>query len=368
MDAGEPGDQRLSAAIPGRPPPSGSRPALIGVLSGEGVGPEVVDAALGVLDAAAGACDLELEIAQGPGAALAVIDGSSVSQDAITFCRDIFAAGGAVLTGPHGGRWVYELRRRLDLFCKLSPLQPGGYPERSGATDVLVVREQAAGVYQGTWAERDDREGGRVAEHAFSYGEDEVARIVAVGVELARQRDGRLAVIVKDGGVPAISRLWRGVAREAVPREIALEFVDIDYAVYRLISDPASFDVVVAPNLFGDILSDAGGLLLGSRGLCFGASFDSGDAAVYQTNHGAAHDLAGRGTANPGAQIRATAMMLRESFARPDAAALIERALAATWQDGFRTAELVDPGARSIGTAELAEAVSERMAMAATLR
>jgi 3-isopropylmalate dehydrogenase len=124
-------------------------------------------------------------------------------------------------------------------------------------------------------------------------------------------------------------------------------------------------DVIVAPNLFGDVLSDAAGALMGSRGITHGGSFDSAGAAVYQTNHGAAHDLAGSDRANPAGQILAAAMMLRESFELSTEAEMMERALGSAWAAGWRTADVAEPGCRVIGTREMAERVADLLGEAA---
>jgi len=340
----------------------------VGVLRGEGVGPEVVGAASEVLVAVCEAAGRNLRLDVGPDPAS---PSGGLTDEVNEFCRRTFAGGGAIFTGPHGGRWVYEVRKSFDLFCKISPLVPSpeiapdaapSWPDRLRGVDVLVVREQAAGVYQGRWSETDVRREGHVAEHSFSYSAREVRRIMETAVALARERRCQLTVVVKRGGVPSISGLWMAVAKEAAEGSgVELRVDDIDYAVYGLIRDPSAYDVVVAPNLFGDVLADAGGLLLGSRGLCFGASFDAGLAAVYQTNHGSAHDLAGSDRANPGAQILAAAAMLRESFALAPEADAIEGALAATWRAGFRTDDLAEAGCETVGTAAFGEQVAQRV-------
>jgi 3-isopropylmalate dehydrogenase len=370
---GEPvGNGCWSEAIEGRRPPRvpPGRQITVGVLPGEGIGPEVVRAAVGALQAATVERGLELLLTE-PG------DGShggsgetGLKESVARFCEETFAGGGALLAGAHGGRWVYDLRRRFDLFCKISPLRPpagiasgqGGFsPDRLADIDLLVVREQTAGVYQGRWSESVSRDEGRVAEHSFSYTEREVRRLIEVAARLARSRRGRLAVVVKDAGIPSISSLWRDCALEIAADELVLEVLEVDYAVYRMLRHPLTLDVLVAPNLFGDLLSDAGGALLGSRGITFGGNFDSARAAVYQTNHGAAHDLAGSDRANPGGQILSAAMLLRESFGLGEEAERIETALATAWRDGWRTPDVAEPGCRVIGTVEMGERVAERV-------
>ena len=175
----------------------------------------------------------------------------------------------------------------------------------------------------------------------------------------AARRKGKLAVVVKDGGIPTVSALWRDLGREAASRAgVAATFVDIDLAAYRLVSDPLSFDVLAAPNLFGDVLADVGAVLLASRGMSFSGNFSESGAAVYQTNHGSALDLAGQGRANPIGQISSIAMMLRESFGLGREAAWIEAAVEEVLRLGFRTFDIAEPGSTIVGTAELGRRVA----------
>ena len=142
---------------------------------------------------------------------------------------------------------------------------------------------------------------------------------------------------------------------------VRAEFINVDFAVYELIQHPSRFDVVVAPNLFGDILADLAGVLLSSRGVTFSGNFDPRGHAVYQTNHGCARDLAGADVANPGGQILSLAMLLRESFGLSSAAALIERSLAEVWSQGWRTADVAEPGSRILGTQSIVARVVEQV-------
>jgi 3-isopropylmalate dehydrogenase len=154
--------------------------------------------------------------------------------------------------------------------------------------------------------------------------------------------------------------LWRACAEQIAAEEgVECLFLDIDHAAYHLLQHARDLDLLVAPNLFGDILCDLGGVLMGSRGLTYSANFTPAGAGVYQTNHGAAYDLAGTDRANPAGQILSLAMLLHESCGLSREAGLIERALADVWKRGFRTADLDLPGARVIGTREMAERVAD---------
>ncbi len=334
-------------------------PRVVGVLDGEGIGPEVIDASLAAL-AALEACGLDrVEVRRGPA--------TPGFEEAAAFCAETFAAGGVILSGPFGGRFVYDLRRRFDLFCKLSPLKPSPAlraasrlrPEYLAGVDILIVRENTAGVYQGRWSESSGP-AGRLAEHCFSYGEEEVRRILAVGARLAASRRRRMAVIVKPGGIPSVSRLWCDCAADAARATgVELANLDVDYAAYRLIQHAHDLDVIVAPNMLGDILIDLGAVLLGSRGASFSGNFSPSGAAIYQTNHGAARDLARTGRANPAGQVLSLAMLLRESFGLDAAASLLEAALEDAWLRGFRTFDVMAPGATLVGTAEMGARVAE---------
>lgn len=365
---------RLSTAIAGRPDPAPGPDGrfIIGVLAGEGIGPQVVAIALDLLRTLEAATGQRFAIQQGGviGAAAEQQFGSALTEEVTSFCQQLFAAGGALLHGPGGGRFVYDLRRRFDLFCKICPIRVhpellGAQPlkpERLADVDALLIRDNAGGVYQGSWELCESAEGERIARHEFSYSEAQVQRIVAVAAQLAAQRRGRLTVVVKDGGLPSITALWRDVAgAEAQRQGIAAQFVNIDFATYRLVNDPRSFDVVVLSNLFGDILVDLSSVLSGSRGMSYSGNFSSDGAAAYQTNHGAAHDLTDTQLANPVGQILALAMLLRESFALADAAGQIEAAVREVWRAGWRTADLAEPNARLATTRQMGELVQQAL-------
>jgi 3-isopropylmalate dehydrogenase len=344
---------------------------LIGILEGTGIGPQVIHATLLVLKSVEQAMNLKFEVRHGGliGEKAVASCGKWLPEDTMEFCADIFQVGGAILSGPGGGRYVYDLRRRFDLFCKFVPVQPA--PELARAcriaprflknVDLLIVRDNTGGVYQGRWSDRATDKGRR-AEHSFSYSEAEVNRLVEVAARAAAGRRGRLHIIVKEGGIPAITALWHDVGG-AVARQYGVEaaFMNVDLAAYELIQNPAHFDVIAAPNLFGDILADVAGVLVSSRGVTFSGNFDAYGHGVYQTNHGCAHDLADTDTANPAGQILSLAMLLRESFGLDEAAALVEKSLAAAWHAGWRTADLAEPGCRILGTRAMADKVVEQV-------
>lgn len=348
----------------------------VGVLPGEGIGPEVISAALRVLAGLESPGGPVFEVCTGGaiGREAELLSGRALTEEVATFCGDVFARGGALLAGPGGGRFVYDLRRRFDLFCKLSPLRPieplldaGRLKAGSVAgTDILIVRENVGGVYQGEWRDTAGEHEGRVCEHSFRYSEPQVRRLLDVAARLAADRRGRLSIVIKESGIPSVSALWRDVGREAAVRaQVEVEFVDIDLAAYRLLQEPLAFDVIATSNLFGDVLADLGAVLLSSRGVSFSGNFSAEGAAVYQTNHGSALDLAEQGRANPIGQIASLAMLLRESFGLHREAGWIEAAVAEVLRHGFRTFDVAEQGTTLVGTAEMGERIAasvERLA------
>lgn len=349
------------------------RTRLLGVFPGEGIGPEVTWSALHVLDALqALSPTFRVEVREaGPiGLEAMKLCGSPLSPSAIDFCRGIFAEGGAILAGPGGGRFVYDCRREFGLFYKLNPLIPSLVRFRSRRikaeflrdVDILIVRENTGGIYQGAWSADAGTDGMLLARQEFSYAKAQVLQVVEKASRLAFQRRRRLTLVTKPNGIPAISRLWQECT-QVVTASFGLELreLEVDYAAFALIQDPQQFDVIVTSNLFGDILSDIGGILLGSRGLCFGASFSSNGAAIYQTNHGAAFDIAGADVANPVGHLHALAMLLERSFGLVNEARMIGHAIEDVWAQGWRTADLAKPGGKTVGTREITRLITEAL-------
>ncbi len=252
------------------------------MLRGEGVGPEVVDVALELLDVVAETLDLTFDVREGGPIGVPAIraSGRALTAEVSAFCEDVFSDRGALLCGPGGGRFVYELRRHFDLYTKLTPIEPSPAlgtlgplrPEAREGVRMVIVRENTGGVYQGDWtpATRSEDE----ATHRFGYTRTQTERILRVAFGLSRKRTKRLAVVTKPGGVPSVSALWKEATASLEPEYgIDVEHLEVDNAAYQLIARAQAFDVVVAPNLFGDILGDAASLLLGSRGMSYSGNF-----------------------------------------------------------------------------------------------
>jgi len=343
---------------------------VVGILPGEGVGPEVMDVTLDILQIVNRALGNQFEVLTGGkiGLPAQLETGRTLTRDIIGFCDSVFSRQGAVLCGPGGGRFVYDLRAHFDLFCKFTPIRPvpalGNIgvlkPEALQNVDMVIVRENTGGLYFGNWQTIGDVE--KSALHSFEYKEAHVRRILKTAINLAQIRKGKLTVVLKPGGVPAISSLWLSNLGELTTHSgISQEVLEVDNAMYQLVANAKRFDVVVAPNMFGDILSDGSSLLLGSRGLSFSGNFGTAGHAVYQTGHGAAHDLAGTNTANPIGQIFSLAMMLRESFGLYRLANAVDAAVAMTLRGGWRTADISTPGDKLVGTQEMGRHIAANL-------
>lgn len=343
----------------------------IGVFLGEGVGPEVVPVALDLLNLLASRSDRRIRISTGGiiGLQAKARFGTSLPNDVVDFARTVFDDQGALFCGPGGDRFVYELRREFDLYCKFTPIEPlpelreAGQvrPEAVAAADIVAVRENMEGIYQGTWDE--SRAGADcTASHRFEYKESTVRRIVEVAAKLAATRRGKIHVVLKPGGIPSVSKLWRRCAQEQCDAAgIALHELEIDNAVFQLIANPGQFDVVLSPNMFGDVLADCASLLLASRGLSYSGNFNDRGNGVYQTGHGAARDIAGKNVANPIGQILSLGMMLRENFSWPEADAALRDAVRATLRSGYCTGDIAAPGMTVVGTDELGRQLHQHL-------
>ncbi len=362
----------IQFAFTGRPVPLDRETGfLIGVYPGQGIGPEVITVALDILRTTARGTRHKFTILFPDDTVVGQPEpGQTENGDVIAFCDTIFSRGGSVLAGPIGGRGVYNLRSHFDLFCKITPLCPAGALRDAGVirtevlegVDILVVRENSGGVYMGRWSETtvgDDL----VGAHSFHYSKAQVLRILRVAFKLASRRRRRLTLVLKQGGLPSISRVWITALEELAPERnhVTVEILEVDNAAFQLIQTPRRFDVVVTGNLFGDILSDCGGLLLGSRGMCFSGNFGTGGKAIFQTGHGAAHDIAGFDTANPVAQVHSLTMMLRTRFGLYALAGRIETGIQQVLAEGWRTPDIAAPGSKVVGTRELGRRIASKV-------
>ena len=355
-------------------------------IPGDGVGPEVVDAARRVVDAAGGRFGFAVDWTEIVAGGIAIDTyGVAIRPEDVEACRD----ADAVLLGAVGGpKWsdpaapvrpeqaLFALRGGLALFANLRPVKihPALIassplrPELLHGVDLLIVRELTGGVYFGERQEAGEKPGDRFAADTMPYGEEEIRRIflVAAGYALGRRR--RLTSVDK-ANVLATSRLWRRVVDEEGRRVPDLEVSHqlVDSCAMLLIRRPADFDVIVTENLFGDILSDEAAVLAGSLGMLPSASLSDrqtayGTFGLYEPIHGSAPDIAGQDVANPIGTILSAAMMMFSSFDRKDVSAAIEAAVSQALDGGWRTGDLADPtnaddGLVVVGTTGMATAV-----------
>ncbi len=353
--------------------------ARITLLPGDGIGPEIVAAAKKVLGVVAAKFGHDFAYEE------ALIGGIAIDETGTALPKETLAAferSDAILLGAVGGpKWddpkasvrpeqgLLGMRKHLGLFANIRPVKmvPGLEdasplkPERTKNVDLVFVRELTGGIYFGKPKGREVRDGKRVGFDTLIYDEDEIRRIMRLGFEIARKRRKHVTSIDK-ANVLDTMRVWREVATEVGKEypDVALQHQLVDSAAMRLVTHPGEFDVIVADNMFGDILSDEGAVLTGSLGLLPSASLGAGKLGVYEPIHGSAPDIAGKGIANPLAQILSAAMLLRHSLDLETEAVAVENAVGRAIADGLRTADL-GGGDRSLSTSAMGEAVIERL-------
>src|ERR1022692_4458812 len=333
------------------------------ILPGDGIGPEVTEQAVLVLQAVAHAFghQLQLQHKNIGGAALAAVE-DPLPPDTIQACL----SSSAVLMGAVGNpafdhypnrlrpeAGLLRLRRELGAYANLrpaicfpaledcSPLRP----DLVRGTDIMIVRELLGGLYFGEPRSIEGASGSRVATNTMTYGEPAIERIARVAFDLAMKRRQKVLSVDK-ANVLECSRLWREVVTRCATDypEVQLSHMYVDSAAMSLVQRPKDFDVVLTENMFGDILSDQAGGVVGSLGLRASASI-GGPVGVYEPVHGSAPDIAGKGIANPLGAILSAALLLRHSFQLESEAACIENAVSAVLNQGHRTADLVSAAA-----------------------
>jgi 3-isopropylmalate dehydrogenase len=320
----------------------------IAALPGDGIGPEIMAAARELLQAIG---DFEVEEYLVGGASIDA-HGTALTPEVLKVCADSDAVLLAAVGGP---KWdttdpdaprpeqgLLGLRKGLGLYANLRPVRPAkalldASPlkrDRIEGTDLLVVRELTGGIYFGDRGRRGDS-----AYDTCVYSEGEVERIAEVAFRFARRR----VTSVDKANILETSRLWREVVGRVAERhpDIQLDHLLVDNAAMQLVSRPASFDVILTENMFGDILSDEAAMLTGSIGMLPSASVGGEDGpGLFEPVHGSAPDIAGTGTANPLAMFGSVAMMLRYGLGRQGDAAAVESAVDRALEEGLRTADL----------------------------
>lgn len=347
----------------------------IAVLPGDGVGPEVTDAAVGVLLAVADRFDHIADLTfEDVGWAAYERHGIPLPESTLSACK----AADAVLLGavgdPRGDALEPELRpeaallalrQEMGCFANLRPVRlvpalADASPlrrERVDGTDLIIVRELAGGLYYGKPSGRVD--GGEAALDTMKYSRDEVVRIAKVAFETALLRRKKVLSIDK-ANVLHSSRLWREVVKMVAQDypDVECTHMLVDRAAMELVLAPSRFDVMLTANLFGDILSDEAAAVVGSIGLLASASIGSG-GGIFEPVHGSAPDIAGAGIANPLAMILSSALLLRHVYGHEDEATSIETAVEHVLGTGLRTADLARKGEASVGTEAMGAAVAD---------
>ncbi|MEX3950074.1 3-isopropylmalate dehydrogenase [Paraburkholderia sp. EG287B] len=349
----------------------------IAVLPGDGIGPEIVKEAVKVLNALGEKFELEEAPVGGAGYEAS---GHPLPEATLALAR----SADAILFGAVGD-WKYDkleralrpeqailgLRKHLELFANFRPAIC--YPQLTGASslkpeivsglDILIVRELNGDIYfgqpRGTREAPDGNfKGAREGFDTMRYAEPEVRRIAHVAFQAAQKRQKKLTSVDK-ANVLETSQFWKDIMIDVSKEypDVELSHMYVDNAAMQLVKAPKAFDVVVTGNMFGDILSDEAAMLTGSIGMLPSASLDKNNKGLYEPSHGSAPDIAGKGIANPLATILSAAMMLRYSLGRPEQADRIESAVKKVLEQGYRTADIVTPDCKQVGTVAMGDAV-----------
>ncbi len=351
------------------------------LLPGDGIGPEVVAEAKRVLEWAGSVSGVDFIFDS------ALIGGSAYDAVGTPYPSETLEKAkkaDAILLGAVGGpqwealdyakrpeRGLLGIRKDLDLFANLRPAMcfaaladaSSLKPEIISGLDILIVRELTGDIYFGQPRGVSVENGHRVGRNTMIYADWEVTRIARVALDLAAKRGGKLCSVDK-ANVLETTEMWREEVqklRDAEYPNIALSHMYVDNAAMQLVRAPKQFDVMVTGNIFGDILSDCAAMLTGSLGMLpsasLGAEINGKRAALYEPVHGSAPDIAGKGIANPIATILSVSMMLRYSFTMMREADLVDAAVAHVLEQGLRTGDIMQAGAKKVGTREMGDAI-----------
>ena len=356
----------------------------IGVIKGDGIGPEIVTEAMKVLDRTAEVYGHECVYTQ------LLMGGASIDVHGVPLTDETISKAklcDAVLMGSIGGDtrtspWyqlepskrpeagLLKIRKELNLFANLRPAVL--YEELKEACplkeeiikdgfDLMIMRELTGGLYFGERSTRDI-DGVMTACDTLTYNEEEIRRIAKRGFDIAAKRRKKVTSVDK-ANVLDSSRLWRSVVEEVAKEypEVTLEHMLVDNCAMQLVKDPAQFDVVLTENMFGDILSDEASMITGSIGMLSSASLGAGRLGLYEPSHGAAPDIAGQDKANPIATILSAAMMLRYSFDLDKEAAAVEAAVKSVISEGYRTVDIMADGMKQVSTTQMGDLIAERV-------
>lgn len=356
----------------------------VGVIKGDGIGPEIVNEALKVLDKVADKYGHTFRYEQ------FLLGGASIDVYGVPLLEETLEDAkkcDAVLMGSIGADpatsvWyklpphkrpeagLLGLRKGLGVFANLRPAVV--YEELKAACplkdsmigeglDLIVVRELTGGIYFGE-KKTVEENGVLKASDTMTYDENEIRRIAVKGFEIAMKRNKKLTSVDK-ANVLDTSRLWRKVVEDVAKDypEVKLEHMLVDNCAMQLVKNPKQFDVILTENMFGDILSDASSMITGSIGMLSSASLNETKFGLYEPSHGSAPDIAGMNKANPIATILSAAMMLRYSFNLEEEAVAIEAAVKQVLKEGYRTLDIMSEGNTLVGTHEMGDAIAERI-------
>ncbi len=356
----------------------------IAVLSGDGIGPEIMKEALKVLDAVRKKGNFEVEITEALVGGIAIDEtGTALPDETVKVCEN----SDAILFGAVGGpKWeklppekqperaaLLPLRKRFDLYANLRPAVV--FPALKNSSplkdeivgdgfDILIVRELTSGIYFGQPKGREKVNGDEKAFDTMVYTKKEIERVARVAFESAMKRRKKVSSIDK-ANVLTVGVMWREVVNEVAKDypDVELEHIYVDAAAMKLTLNPADFDVILASNMFGDILSDEAGAITGSLGMLPSASLNESGFGLYEPVHGSAPDIAGKGIANPIAQILSLAMLLKYSLGEVESANRVEKAVEETLNAGFRTPDIYSgkSGEKKVSTSEMGNEIAKRI-------
>ena len=348
----------------------------IALLKGDGIGPEIVDEAVKVLNKIGEKFGHTFEYSQG------YLGGESIDKFGMPLTEETIAtckASDAVILGAVGGaKWdvidpalrpekgLLGIRKALGLYMNLRPAilyeaLRDSSPLKSeiigDGLDMIVIRELTGGIYFGERSKTHDE-----AHDTMYYSRPEIERIARKAFEVAMLREKRLMSVDKHNVLDS-SKLWREVVIEVSQDypEVKLDHMYVDNAAMQLVINPRQFDVIVTENMFGDILSDEASMLTGTIGMLPTASLGDSKVGLYEPIHGSAPDIAGKGIANPLATILSLSMMLKYSFNLLKEADAIEKAVEKVLEEGYRTGDIYTEGTKKVGTTEMGDLIASRL-------
>src|SRR3989304_427988 len=351
------------------------------ILSGDGIGPEIMKEAIKVLDIVSKKYSISFDLKEAP------VGGASIDLHGVPLTEEVLREAlksRCVLLGAVGGpKWegldyairperaLLRLRKELGLFANLRPAKIYSVLADSSTlkreviegVDIMVIRELTGGLYFGTPRGVEKLpDGTERGVNTLVYTTHEIERIAKVAFEVARKRGKRLTSIDKPNVIEP-TELWRKVVIKVSEsyKDVSLSHMYVDNCAMQLVRNPRQFDVIVTENMFGDILSDEAAMLTGSIGMLPSASIGDTGHAMYEPIHGSAPDIAGKNIANPIATILSVAMMFRYTFNMDEVASSIERAVERVLEKGYRTADIYTEGAKKVGCKEMGDKVAEEI-------